>query len=146
MEQEIEKVRIREKAVQEVQYEVEESIQMDVEFEEKLREQRAKNTEFEEKLKEERAKRKVPYCLSYSLIIFISIEHSLQAEFEKEIEAKRKKSRERFVAFCQCLLLQRRYEEKERQWSGWIEASCRQPLIRALHELASLHDLVCYNC
>ncbi|EGT30749.1 hypothetical protein CAEBREN_17907 [Caenorhabditis brenneri] len=57
-----------------------------------------------------------------------------------ELKDLRRQQKQRFAALMSCIFLKQRFEEKESEWSSWIENSLRELIVKVVRKFADFQD------
>ncbi|CAL2043006.1 unnamed protein product [Caenorhabditis brenneri] len=60
---------------------------------------------------------------------------------DAEMKDLRRQQKQRFAALMNCIFLKQRFEEKESDWSSWIENSLRQLIVKVVRKFADFQDM-----
>ncbi|CAL2043007.1 unnamed protein product [Caenorhabditis brenneri] len=61
---------------------------------------------------------------------------------EAELKDLRRQQKQRFAALMSCIFLKQRFEEKESEWSSWIENSLRRLIVKVVRKFADFQDTI----
>ncbi|EGT30808.1 hypothetical protein CAEBREN_16311 [Caenorhabditis brenneri] len=59
---------------------------------------------------------------------------------EAELKDLRRQQKQRFAALMSCIFLKQRFEEKESDWSSWIENSLKQLIVKIVRKFGDFQD------